>query len=224
MRLLLVEDDLIIAQNLKTTLQRHALAVDLAHDSASGYQKCVDEQYDVLVLDRMLPDGDGLELCRRLRGEGVNIPIILLTAKSELTEVVSGLDQGADDYVTKPFLTEELLARIRTQIRRKAKTQIVMEVKVADLVINPNTHEVSRGGKNIELTPKEYSLLYYLASHRCVSVDRVTLLSRVWDEEANLFSNTLDVHIRYLRQKIDDQFGLKLIRTIRGKGYMLCDK
>lgn len=222
MRLLLVEDDEEIAGNLKLILERHGFAVDVAPDAHSARDKAIDEQYDLFVLDWMLPDGSGVKLAKEIRAEGVHAPILMLTAKSDTSDIVEGLDSGADDYLTKPFTTTELLARLRALLRRKAQPVSGSTILIDDLQIDTNTYEVTRAGKKICLSPKEYSLLLYLAQNSHRALERMELLSHVWDEETDVFSNTVDVHILYLRRKIDSASPRKLIKTVKGKGYRLC--
>lgn len=221
MRLLLVEDDLKIADSLKEIFTRQGLSIDLAYSKEEGFEKGLNEDYDLIILDWMLPDGDGITLCRNFRNEKVSCPILMLTAKSLVDDIALGLDSGADDYLTKPFEAKELIARIRALLRRK--DQVIPDVyRLHDLEINFQTQEVTKKGKKIELSPKEYGVLEYLAKNADRVVDRNDLLTHVWDENADSFSNTVDVHIRYLRKKIDDNSKIKLINTIKGKGYRLC--
>ncbi|HEX9008252.1 MAG TPA: response regulator transcription factor [Patescibacteria group bacterium] len=221
MRLLLVEDDLKIADSLKEIFTRQGLSIDLAYSKEEGFEKGLNEDYDLIILDWMLPDGDGITLCRNFRNEKVSCPILMLTAKSLVDDIALGLDSGADDYLTKPFEAKELIARIRALLRRK--DQVIPDVyRLHDLEINFQTQEVTKKGKKIELSPKEYGVLEYLAKNADRVVDRNDLLTHVWDENADPFSNTVDVHIRYLRKKIDDNSKIKLINTIKGKGYRLC--
>lgn len=222
MRLLLVEDDHEIAGNLKLILERHGFAVDIAPDAQSARDKVIDEQYDLFVLDWMLPDGSGVQLAQGFRAEGIHAPILMLTAKSDAADIVEGLDSGADDYLTKPFTTTELLARLRALLRRKSQPVSGSIIIIDDLKIDTNTYEVTRSGKKVCLSPKEYSLLLYLAQNTDRALERMELLSHVWDEETDVFSNTVDVHILYLRRKIDSTSPRKLIKTVKGKGYRLC--
>lgn len=222
MRLLLVEDDEGIAGNLKLILERHGFAVDIAPDAQSARDKAIDEQYDLFVLDWMLPDGSGVQLAQGFRSDGIHAPILMLTAKSDAADIVEGLDSGADDYLTKPFTTTELLARLRALLRRSAQPVSDSTILIDDLQIDTNTYEVTRSGKKISLSPKEYSLLLYLAQNTNRALERMELLSHVWDEETDVFSNTVDVHILYLRRKIDSASPHKLIKTVKGKGYRLC--
>lgn len=220
MRILIIEDDSQIAANLQTILKHSSYAADIAATGRSGLAKAADTDYDLIILDWMLPDLDGPEVCSSLRSSGFSRPLLMLTAKAEVEDIVLGLNIGADDYLTKPFEMTELLARVRSLLRR---LPVVVDplIKLADLTLNTNTREVTRSGRNIRLSPKEYSLLEYLATHPNQAIDRLTLLSHVWDENADEFSNTVDVHIRYLRSKIDEGRKIKLIRTVKGAGYLL---
>lgn len=221
MRILVVEDDKRIADNLEKILKSRSFAVDTAYNGNIGLEKALDECYDLLILDWMLPDIEGIDIAKKLREEKINTPILILTAKSQLEDKIEGLNIGADDYLTKPFEMGELLARISAILRRKGTASGLPEIKIGDLVINTNTCAVWRGEKRIELSPKEYALLEYLAKFNGKVVERIELLTHVWDENADLFSNTVDVHIRYLRKKIDRGFKKKLIRTVKGKGYAI---
>ena len=221
MRLLLVEDDTKISSSVKEILTRFGMSVDLAYTYKEGYEKGIDEDYDLILLDWMLPDGDGVTLCKEYRNNKVETPILMLTAKSMVDDIASGLDAGADDYLTKPFDAKELMARIRALLRRKESlTPDIFCLN--DLRINFSSQEVTRNGKVVFLSPKEYGVLEFLARHADGIADRNEILSHVWDENADPFSNTVDVHIRYLRKKIDDDYEIKLIRTVKGKGYRLC--
>lgn len=224
MRILLVEDDPELSANLKAILTRLSFAVDGASHWHDAYERAVAEPYDCIVLDRGLPDGDGLELVTKLRQENISAPVLVLTAKAQTGDLVSGLNSGADDYLTKPFKLEELTARIRALTRRAKRIPVKPVLTVADLTVDTNTRAVSRNQRKISLSPKEYAVLEYLALHSCQAIDRMTLLEHAWGETIDLFSNTVDVHIRYLRQKIDRGHRHQLIRTVRGKGYMLCGR
>lgn len=222
MRLLLVEDDQEIAGNLKLILERHGFAVDLAYDWQSGRDKAIDEQYDLFILDWMLPGGTGIQLAQEFRKDSLHAPILMLTAKSDANDIVEGLDSGADDYLTKPFTTVELLARLRALLRRKIKTVTHSQIIIGDLTIDTNSYQVFRAGGKVELSPKEYALLLYMSQNTDRALERIELLSHVWNEETDVFSNTVDVHILYLRRKIDAGYPHKLIKTVKGKGYRLC--
>lgn len=221
MRILIIEDDHQIAKNLQDILSADTYAADIAVDGNSGLEKVTDNDYDLIILDWMLPDSDGPDICRQLRSSGTLCPILMLTAKTQVEDVVTGLNSGADDYLTKPFEMQELLARVRTLLRRPPPATPQPVIQIADLTIDTNTHTVHRSGNQILLSPKEYALLEYLARNSGTTIDRMTLLSHVWDENIDQISNTVDVHIRYLRSKIDDQHRTKLIHTVKGKGYLI---
>ncbi len=223
MRILLVEDDTTLGQNLKELLQRSSFAVDWVQDLASASDYFESNDYDLFIVDWMLPGNtSGIDLIKHIRSQANSTPVLLLTARSQLEDKVEGFTSGADDYLTKPFAIEELLVRVKALIRRlPTLTQNI--IKISNLTIDTNLNQVKRAGKEIALTPKEFALLHYLALHKNVAQNRLDILSHVWDENADMFSNTVDVHIRYLRQKIDSQYKHKLIQTTKGKGYALCD-
>lgn len=223
MRILLVEDDTIIAKNITTFLKRKGFSIDLAGSIEEGYEKACSEDYDLIVLDRGLPDGDGLDLITKLRDDDIHLPLLVLTAKNEDLDIIEGLNSGADDYLSKPFDMEVLIARIKALSRRLNKIPLKPIIKINNLTIDLNSTSVLRDNKPISLSPREYAILEYLAIHPNQVIDRVTLLSHAWDETVDLFSNTVDVHIKYLRNKIDNGQAVKLIKTVRGKGYMICD-
>ena len=221
MRLLLVEDDRQIASSIKEIFTHQGLSLDLAYNKEDGFDKGLVEDYDLIILDWMLPDGNGVDLCKDLRQNDVVCPIMILTAKGMSDDIATGLDSGADDYVTKPFDTKELLARIRALLRRRE--QLHPDIfRLDNLTIDFNSRIVCRNDNAISLSPKEYGVLEYLAKNSDTAVDRNDILTHVWDENAEPMSNTVDVHIRYLRKKIDDGFKTKLITTVKGKGYRLC--
>lgn len=223
MRLLLVDDDPTLVRNIRLLLQKATYSVDIAHTFSEGYNATTNESYDLIILDWALPDGSGVDLCKKIRKEGATTPILLLTAKNTTDFKVEGLNSGADDYLTKPFAIEELVARIRTLLRRKNTDLSETEIHVDNLTINTNSMMVTRGGKTINLSPREYALLHYLAVNKGSAIDRQELMDHVWDSQTDVFSNTVNVHIRYLRIKIDDGYSKKLIHTIKGKGYMVCE-
>lgn len=223
MHILLIEDDIRIATNIMKMLAIAGFTATIARTAHDALLHAETESYDVIILDWMLPDIEGIAVCRMLREQQNMTPIIMLTAKSQLEDKVEGLLTGADDYLTKPFEMEELLARVKALIRRKSGKTLSPVIRVADLTVNANTHEVTRGGTIISLAPREYSLLEYLLLHIGEAIDRLALLHHVWGENTDPFSNTVDVHVRYLRKKIDDPFSKKLIKTVKGKGYMVCD-
>jgi two-component system, OmpR family, response regulator ArlR len=216
-KVLLIEDDPQILRVLSLELQHEGYEVETAADGLSGLEKALKEP-DLVILDLMLPKLDGLEVCARVRAKS-RVPIIMLTAKDRIPDRVAGLDVGADDYVVKPFSIEELLARIRARLRERDPHENVLTVK--DLIMDRDRHEVTRGGKQIHLTAKEYALLEYLLLHRNKVHTRDELFNGVWGSDFLGDSNLIDVYIRYLRGKIDDEFDDKLIQTVRGVGYAL---
>ena len=216
-KILVVEDDAAILRVLQLELEHEGYEVEVARDGLAGLEKALKEP-DLVILDLMLPKMDGLEVCSRVRSKSA-VPIIMLTAKDRIPDRVAGLDTGADDYLTKPFSIDELLARIRARLREKHPTSNVLEA--ADLVMDRDRHEVTRGGKSIQLTAKEYALLEYLLLHRNKVHTRDELFNGVWGSDFLGDSNLIDVYIRYLRGKIDESYEPKLIQTVRGVGYAL---
>ena len=223
MHILIVEDDEQIAENIAIILKSSGYQSSIASDGTDGLHLLTNESYDAVILDWMLPDNDGINLCKELRKKSNAIPILMLTARAQMEDKVEGLLSGADDYLTKPFAKEELIARIQALIRRSSSAQGSPIIKIADLTIDVNKMEVKRAGKVISLAPREYALLEYLVMHKGVVVDRVKLLHHVWGEDVDMFSNTVDVHIRYLRQKVDTGYKISLIKTVKNKGYMICE-
>lgn len=222
MRILLIEDEIDLASIIKKGLEESGYSVDMAHDGEEGLYMAQNYSADVIILDIMLPVMNGLDLLHSLRKEGGNIPVLLLTAKDSLKDKINGLDTGADDYLTKPFEFTELLARIRALIRRSSEVKEAL-IKIADLEINSANHEVRRSGKLIVLSAREYALLEYMAYHRGAVVSRFEITEHIYAEEFDLDSNIIDVYINFLRKKIDKGFDKKLIRTVRGAGYILED-
>ena len=216
-KILVVEDDAAILRVLQLELEHEGYEVEVARDGLAGLEKALKEP-DLVILDLMLPKMDGLEVCSRLRSKSA-VPIIMLTAKDRIPDRVAGLDTGADDYLTKPFSIDELLARIRARLREKHPTSNVLEA--ADLLMDRDRHEVTRAGKSIQLTAKEYALLEYLLLHRNKVHTRDELFNGVWGSDFLGDSNLIDVYIRYLRGKIDEDYEPKLIQTVRGVGYAL---
>lgn len=222
MKILIVEDEHLIANALKKGLEQEHYTVDLAFDGLEGFDLASSGDYDIVLLDLMLPKMDGLEICRQLRSQQNHIPVLMLTAKSQLEDKVKGLNCGADDYLTKPFAFEELLARIRALARRpqKAAPEILT---VGDLSLNLSTYEVTRQNKQINLSSKEYSLLECLMRHADKILTKDQLIQHVWSYESDILPNTVEVYIRNLRLKIDKNYKVKLIKTIRGFGYKISD-
>src|SRR3989344_7598288 len=203
MRVLIVEDEQRIASNISKYLNPKGFFTDTANEGNDAINMAEIQSYDIILIDRMLPDGDGLEICQKLRLLGITTPIIIITAKNLLEDKLEGLNCGADDYLTKPFDMEELLARIKAQIRRASVSKGSPILKVGPIGIDTNTCRVEKNGRVIDLAPKEYALLEYLALNKCKVISRITLLEHVWGDETDLLSNTVDVHIKYLRNKID---------------------
>lgn len=220
MRILVIEDEAKIAQFIKRGLKEEGYAVDVANDGEEGHFLLSSNEYDAIILDLMLPKIDGLTLCRTLRKEGNQTPIIMLTAKDTVKDKVKGLDSGADDYLPKPFAFEELLARVRVLLRKK-DSRVQTQLKVEDLSLDLLTHKVTRGDREIDLTVKEYALLEYLMRNAGNIVTRTMISEHVWDINFDTFTNVIDVYINYLRNKIDSDFADKMIHTVRGKGYLL---
>lgn len=222
MRILIVEDEHKIANSIKKGLEQESYAVDVAYDGVKGYDLASMEDYDVIVLDLMLPGMDGEEICRKLRKEKIHTPILVLTAKGQLEDKIKGLNSGADDYLVKPFAFEELLARIRALIRRpKEQSGTVLAYK--DLGLNTLTYEIKRGSETIKLSSKEFSLLEYLLRHPKQIFSKEQIIGHVWNYDADILPNTVEVYIGYLRNKIDRPFPKKpaLIHTVRGFGYKI---
>lgn len=222
MRILIVEDEHKIANSIKQGLQQESFAVDVAYSGLDGYDLASIGEYDLMILDLMLPEMDGMKICAKLRKEGNHTPILMLTAKSELDDKINGLNHGADDYLTKPFAFTELLARIRALLRRP-KDIIPDELTCNDLTINTQTFNVERSSIEISLSKKEFALLEYLARNKNKVVTKEKIIEHVWDYDANILPNTVEVYIGYLRNKIEKPFKKtpKLIKTIRGFGYKL---
>ena len=220
MRILLVEDEVDAAAVLAKGLREHAYAVDIAGDGAQALEQAAINDYDLVVLDRLLPGIGGLEVCRRLRTGGATTPILMLTARGEPDQRVEGLDVGADDYLPKPYHFPELLARVRALLRRgPALAAAVLQVE--DLTIDTRAQRVRRAGRQIHLTTKEYALLEYLARRRGEVVRRADIAEHVWDDSFDPLSNLIEVYIQRLRRKVDDGESMKLIHTRRGAGYSL---
>lgn len=220
MRILVVEDEKKIADFVKRGLKEEGYAVDVAYDGQEGLFLAKTNAYDLILLDLMLPKVDGITVCRTLKERKDAPPVVMLTAKDTVGDKVSGLDSGADDYLTKPFAFEELLARIRAILRKKS-SQAPTSLKAGDLALDLLTHKVTRGGNEIALTTKEYSLLEYLMRNKNTIVTRTMISEHVWDIDFDTFTNVIDVYINYLRNKIDSGCEKKLIQTVRGRGYIL---
>ena len=222
MRILIVEDEYKIANSIKKGLEQESYAVDVAYTGTDGFDLASTEDYDLIVLDLLLPGMDGATMCKKLRSENIHTPILMLTAKGQTTDKVQGLDAGADDYLTKPFAFEELLARIRALVRRPKQTVGII-LTVEDLKLDTSTFELTRDGKPIKLSSREFSLLEYLMRHPNMTLTKNQIIGHVWNYDADILPNTVEVYIGYLRNKIDKPFPKKhqLIHTIRGFGYKL---
>lgn len=223
-RILIVEDELQLARLMELELDHEGYAVKVSHNGREALGLLQEEEFDLVLLDIMLPEMDGVEVCRRLR-EFSDIPVIMVTARDAVPEKVEALDTGADDYITKPFAIEELLARIRALLRRKnnALKEDNNVLTIADLAIDKDKYEVKRAGQEVELTKKEFDLLVYLAENKGIVLTREDILSNIWGYDYLGETNIVDVYIRYLRSKIDDPFAKKLIKTVRGVGYVMRD-
>jgi heavy metal response regulator len=220
MRILLIEDDKDVARFVGKGLKENLFLMELATDGEEGYQLATQEKYDLIILDILLPKMDGWEVLQKIRGKGIETPVIILTAKDATQDVVKGLNLGADDYLIKPFSFSELLARIRAILRR-GKIQRPTELKVANLVLNQITRDVYRDNVRIELTAKEYSLLEYFMQNPGNILTRTMILEAIWDYNFDTMTNVIDVHVNHLRNKIDRDFAPKLLHTIKGVGYVL---
>jgi len=223
MRLLLVEDDARILNFVAKGLRENAYAVDVAADGEDAIYQVSINNYDVIILDVMLPVKNGFAVCRELRQSGVKTPILMLTARDAIEDKIAGLDFGADDYLIKPFAFEELLARLRALLRRNAEVR-PPRITIVDLEIDTTAQRVWRAGREISLTTKEYALLEYLAREKGKVVGRAAIAEHVWDENFDPFSNLIDVYIKRLRAKMDENFDVQLIHTRRGAGYFLSEK
>ncbi len=220
MRILLAEDDSRVAGFIAKGLREQAYAVDIARDGEKALYDTAVHDYDLVILDVMLPIKDGHTVCRELRATGVRIPILMLTARDSVDDRVTGLDSGADDYLTKPFDFKELLARLRALLRR-SNTIRPRVAQVADLTMDTASHAVSRAGRSVNLTAKEYALLEFLVLNEGRVVGREQIAQHVWDEHFDPFSNVIDVYVKRLRDKLDTGYGTRLIHTRRGEGYIM---
>ena len=222
MRVLLVEDDPGLAEIIRMGFGERGVQVVAVASYDEGRMKALLGSFDVIVLDVMLPGGSGFDLCRALRSRGLATPILMLTARDAVDDRVAGLEVGADDYLTKPFAFRELLARVRALARRRG-APLPETIRLSDLEVDLDAQRVRRGGKPIELTAKEFSLLEFFVLHKGQVVDRAAITAHVWDENHDPFTNVLEVLVRRLRRKIDDDYTVKLIQTVRGSGYRFGD-
>jgi two-component system copper resistance phosphate regulon response regulator CusR len=220
MRILLVEDEPRMANVIAKGLREHSYAVDVAQDGDAGLYQTSINDYDLILLDVLLPQRDGFEVSRELRRRGNATPILMLTARAAIDDRITGFDAGADDYLTKPFSFRELLARIRALLRRDSQLRPDV-LEIADLVVDSASHRVSRANRDVQLTAKEYALLEYLARRAGQLVSRSEIATHVWDDSFDPFSNAIEVYINRLRKKIDDNHSVKLLHTRRGEGYIL---
>jgi DNA-binding response OmpR family regulator len=220
MRILVAEDEHKLAAVVRRGLEEHGYAVDVAYDGDDALAMAEIEPYDLIVLDIMLPGIDGLTVCRRLRSERRNVPVLMLTARDTVDDRVAGLDAGADDYLVKPFAFRELLARVRALLRRDGLSRDPI-LRVGDLEVDTVSHEVRRDGRQIELTSKEYAMLEYFMRNPNRVLTRTQIAEHVWDYDFMSMSNVIDVYVRYLRRKLGDDQEPRLFRTVRGTGYQL---
>lgn len=221
MRILVVEDEHKIARAVARALEQENYAVDVAYDGDEGYAMATTEPYDVAIIDRMIPgDYDGLGIITAMREAKIHTPVLLLTALGTTTDKIKGLDSGADDYLVKPFALAELLARVRALLRRPPEQKGVV-LKAGDLELDTTTFSVSRAGKEINLTSKEFALLEFLLRNQGRPSSKETIVSHVWDYDADILLNTVEVYIKYLRAKVDEPFDKQLIKTVRGFGYKI---
>lgn len=221
MRILLIEDEHKIARALKKALEQESYAVDIAYDGDEGYAMATTEPYDGAIIDRMLPGSyDGIAIIKAMREEKIHTPVLLLTALGSVEDRAAGLDSGADDYLVKPFALQELLARVRALLRRPANQHSTV-LTAGDLSLDTTTYEVKRANTPIQLTGKEFALLEYLLRNQGRPLPKDLIIAHVWDYEADILPNTVEVYIKYLRTKIDQAFDTQLIHTVRGFGYKL---
>jgi heavy metal response regulator len=220
MHILVIEDEAKVASFIRRGLEAEHYSVDIALDGEAGLIQAFDQDYDLIILDVMLPKRDGLSVLQELRRHKLRVPVLMLTARDTVADKVEGLDHGADDYLTKPFAFEELLARIRALLRRGSQTQAAV-LTLADLRLDPVSREITRAGKRIELTAKEFALLEFFLHQPGRVLSRVVIAQHVWGVDFDTFTNVIDVYVNYVRKKIDADFSPKLIHTVRGVGYVL---
>ncbi len=220
MRILVIEDEKKVASFIQRGLEAEHYQVDVAHDGEAGLLQLFDNDYDALILDVMLPKRDGLSILRDLRTRKLAVPVLMLTARDTIADKVAGLDQGADDYLTKPFAFEELLARLRALLRRGVSSP-APELTLADVRLDLVSHQVTRAGKRIDLTAKEFALLEFFLRQPGRVLSRALIAQHVWGVDFDTFTNVIDVYVNYLRKKIDTDFEPKLLHTVRGVGYVM---
>lgn len=220
MRILLVEDEMKLAHAMKRALELQKYAIDVVYNGKEGLDLAVGENFNLIVLDIMLPEMDGIEICKKIRAAGIHTPVMMLTAKGQISDKVTGLDVGADDYMVKPFSFEELFARIRALVRRPAQANDPI-LGIKDLTLDPKTFTVKRKDKIIELSTKEFSLLEYLLRNKNAVLNKDQIISHVWNYDSDILPSTIEVHVKHLRDKIDVKGEESLIHTIRGRGYTI---
>lgn len=221
MRILVIEDEHKIARALGKALEQESYAVDVVYDGDEGYSMATTEPYDLAIIDRMIPGQyDGIAIVKAMREQKIHTPVLLLTALGTTSDKAKGLDSGADDYLVKPFALEELLARVRALLRRPTEQQSVI-LSAGDLQLDTTTYQVTREGKDIKLTSKEFALLEYLLRNQGRPLSKETIIAHVWDYDADILLNTVEVYIKYLRSKVDQPFKIQLIQTVRGFGYKI---
>lgn len=221
MRILVIEDEHKIARALGRALEQEKYAVDISYDGDDGYAMATTEPYDLVIVDRMIPgEYNGLDIVKAMREQKIHTPVLLLTALGTTADKTKGLDSGADDYLVKPFALEELLARVRALLRRPAEAQPVI-LTAGDLSLDTTTFQVTRAGKEIKLTSKEFALLEFLLRNQGRPLSKETIIAHVWDYDADILQNTVEVYIKYLRNKVDAPFKTNLIHTVRGFGYKI---
>ncbi len=223
MKILVVEDEKKVASFIKRGLEEDSYRVTVTHDGVEGLKLALEEDFSLMILDVMLPKKDGLTVIKELRAAGRHVPVLMLTARDTTEDIVSGLDAGSDDYLTKPFAFAELLARVRALLRRGEQDRGA-EILFADLRLDPVAHKVWRSGVEIDLTAKEYGLLEYMMRNPNTVLSRAMIAEHVWDYAFDSFTNIIDVYVNYLRKKVDKDFPVKLIHTVRGQGYILREK
>lgn len=222
MRILLVEDEIKLSNAIKRALELQKYTVDSAYNGKNALDIAIGEKFDLIILDLMLPELSGIEVCKKIREEKIHTPILMLTAKGQTADKVIGLDIGADDYMVKPFSFEELFARIRALVRRPVKTQETT-LRIGNLSLDPNTFQVKRGKRTISLSIKEYAMLEYLMRNKNSVLSKEQILSHVWEYDTDVLPTTVEVHMKHLRDKIEIIDEQKLIKTIRGRGYTITE-